>query len=211
MPLVIAERKLPISVVEPGMLLKITYTKLTGETNNYNIFVVNQNKANAKTNTRQLHAYVLDDIKESDFINIFVNMKSTLVIDSSNKELRTKDITDTEAYEAIYTIGRFKDRPYRTFNIEAVSNVNQMFIILPPQIDEIVKGLIFIDDKNSKRKLLTCIENEDIECMKEVKEIRAALLPEESEYKKSVDEESEREVKTSSKKRDFRQVFRNNK
>jgi hypothetical protein len=182
MALKIVERVAKLSTVEPGMLLRVQYS-----TGIYNIFVVNENRRNPSSGKFQLHGYKLPStITESDFVNIWVNMNSGLLVDSVNKEIRSEQMTDTEAYEMRYILRGVDERPYRTFNIEDIISITQLFIEMPELIDAIVEGNIVIKNKASKRQLLTCLQTEDDNCITQVPEIRERMV-------KSQDETAERE------------------
>lgn len=172
MALNIVERTAKLSTVRPGMLLRLQYT-----TGVYVIFVVNPNRPNAQTGKFQLHGYKLNaTTTESDLINILVNLNAGLVVDSVNKELRTTEITDTEAYEARYILRGVDSRPYRTFNIENVVSVTQLSFELPPILDTILRGNVVITSKSSKRQLLTCAQSGDDECIQNIPEIREQMI-----------------------------------
>jgi len=171
MALTLMERQIIPSLVKPGMLLRMMYT--TGE---YMVFVVNPNRMNTVTRTPQLHAYKLNGIlNESGFINILVELNAALVIDSVNKEITLEAMSDTAAYEARYVLRDTEDRPYRKFTITNITSIRQLFIELPTAVDSILDGTVTIMDKGAKRKLLTCAQSNDIECIKSIPEVKSRL------------------------------------
>jgi len=171
MALTLMERQIIPSLVKPGMLLRMMYT--TGE---YMVYVVNPNKLNTASRAPQLHAYKLSGIlNESGFINILVELNAALVIDSVNKEITLEEMSDTEAYEARYVLRDTEDRPYRKFTITNITSIRQLFIELPPAIDNLLDGTVTIMDKASKRKLLTCAQANDMDCIKSIPEVKSRL------------------------------------
>lgn len=206
MPLTLIERAITPTNTKSGMVITMSYGG-----KNYVAFVINPNKKNKYSGNAQLHAYTLGGINVSDFMNIMVNINAELIIDSANKEIRTENLSDSEAYEAKYVLRGADVRPYRTFNISEVGNTKQIYIELPSQIDNLISGELSISNKSSKRQLLTCAEKDDIECIKKIPEVKAILNVTTSYTEQDIlrQEAAEREKVEQTRKRPSQQVFRN--
>lgn len=209
MALEIVEKAIPISTVRPGMLISLTYSKVSGGGGNYFVFVINPNRLDIRTNTSQLHAYNFGGVvNESQFTNILVNLSAALIVDSVNKELRLEAISDTEAYEAQYLILSAGERPYKRFNLSGVGNVTQLSLVLPTILDDLVRGTLTITNQSSKRQLFTCLQKNDIEGLKEISEIKSALMKTRTQETAQQEEAAERESLRQTRKRSLTQVLR---
>jgi hypothetical protein len=209
MGLEVVERNIPLSNIRPGMLISLNYTKVAGGGGNYFVFVINPNLIDIRSSSPQLHAYNFGGaINESQFINILVNLSAALVVDTVNKELRLEAISDTEAYEAKYLILSTGERPYKRFNISGIGTATQFAVVLPEVLDEILSGTIKITNQSSKRKLFTSLQQNDIESLKEIPEIQAALLTPRTQETAQQEEEAERENVRQPRRRSLMQVLR---
>lgn len=209
MGLEIVEKSIPLSTVRPGMLISLTYSKVSGGGGNYFVFVINPNRVDIRTNTPQLHAYNFGGtVNESQFINILVNLSAGVVLDSVNKELRLEAVSDTEAYEAKYLILSTGDRPYKRFNLSGIGNLTQFSIVLPEVLDDLLRGSVVIANQSSKRQLFTCLQQNDIDGLKDIPEIKAALIQPRTEEKARQEEAAERENLRQTRKRSLVQVLR---
>lgn len=209
MALEIVEKNIPISTVRPGMLISLTYSKVSGGGGNYFVFVINPNRPDTRTKTPQLHAYNFGGVvNESQFINILVNLSAALIVDSVNKELRLEAISDTEAYEAKYVVLSAGERPYKRFNLSGIGNVTQFSLVLPDILDDLVRGTLTITNQSSKRQLFTCLQQNDIEGLKEIPEIKSVLLKPRTQETAQQEEAAERESLRQTRKRSLIQVLR---
>lgn len=206
MPLILVERPITPTNTRPGMIVTMAYNG-----KNYISFVINPNKKNKYSSNAQLHAYTLGGVNTSDFVNILINVNADLVIDSANKEIRTGDLSDSEAYEAKYVLRGADARPYRTFNVSDISNIKQIYVELPSSIDNLISGDLAISNKSSKRQLLACAEKNDIECIKQIPEVKAILNVTTSYTEQEIlrQEAAEREKLQQTRKRPVQQVLKN--
>lgn len=209
MGLEIVEKNIPISSIKPGMLINLRYSKTSGGGGGYFVFVINPNRTDLRTNTPQLHAYNFGGIvNESQFINILVNLSSAVVLDSVNKELRLEAISDTEAYEAKYLISSVAERPYKRFNIAGIGSTTQLLIELPSIVDAVINRNVVISNQASKRKLFTCLQEDDIDCIKDIPEVKSAVNIKKTDFETQQEEASERENLLQKRKRSLTQVLR---
>lgn len=209
MALEIVEKSIPISTVRPGMLVSLTYSKVSGGGGNYFVFVINPNRLDIRTNTPQLHAYNFGGVlNEPQFINILVNLSAGVILDSVNKELRLEAISDTEAYEAKYVVLSSGERPYKRFNLSGIGNITQFSLVLPAILDDLVRGTLTISNQSSKRQLFTSLQQNDIEGLKEIPEIKAALVKSRTQETAQQEEAAERESLRQTRKRSLTQVLK---
>lgn len=209
MGLEIVEKNIPTSNIKPGMLINLRYSKVAGGGGSYFVFVINPNKPDTRTNTPQLHAYNFGGVvNESQFINILVNLSSAVVLDPVNKELRLESVSDTEAYEAQYLVLSTSDKPYKRFNIGGIGSSTQLLIVLPPIVDSIISGNVVISNQASKRKLFACLQEEDIDCIKEIPEIASSIGKTKTQKEIEQEEASERENLLQTRKRSLTQILR---
>lgn len=209
MALEIVEKPIVVSGIKSGMLVNLSYTKVSGGAGNYFLFVINPSLPNSKTGSQQLHAYNFGGIiNESQFVNILVDLNAALVLDTVNKEMKLEALADTEAYEARYVIPTTDARPYRTFNIQNIGNATQLLIVLPEILDSILTGNVLISDRTSKRKLFDCLKNNDIDGIAEISEIKILLEKKKSDQERAQEEASEREDLRQRRRKTIGQILR---
>jgi hypothetical protein len=80
--------------------------------------------------------------------------------------------------------------------------------VLPEVLDEILSGTIKITNQSSKRKLFTSLQQNDIESLKEIPEIQAALLAPRTQETAQQEEAAERENVRQQRRRSLVQVLR---
>lgn len=209
MALEIVERPIAVSAIKSGMLINLSYTKVGGGGGNYFLFVINPSRTNTKTGSQQLHAYNFGGIiNESQFVNILVDLNAAVILDTVNKELKLETLADTEAYEAKYVIPTTDARPYRIFNIPNIGSVTQLMIVLPEVLDSILTGNVSISDRVSKRKLFDLLQENNVEGIKELTEIKTLLGKTKSEQERLQEEASEREDLRQRRRKTIGQILR---
>jgi hypothetical protein len=117
-----------ISNVEPGMMIQFNYKKLSGETNEYVVLVIDPNRENEHASQPQLHGYLLRDFSDKELVDFFSSLDTEAKIDPKSKTPVIKDINNDEMYSKFATSKYVSNRPYRTFNLTGISKVRQILV-----------------------------------------------------------------------------------
>ena len=130
---ILSERRfISLKNVRPGMIVQFRYTKLSGEADNYVILVIDPDRTNEHARGPQLHGYDIRDMTDEELFNFLANLRKTIRLDPEfRNQSIVEDIDSDDAYEA-YMSSRYKDtRKYRTFNLNAISQLRQVLVSSP--------------------------------------------------------------------------------
>jgi hypothetical protein len=123
-------RFINLDKVESGMMLQFNYTKLSGESSQYTVLVIDPNRKNQRASEPQLHGFIIEDFSDEELIQFIVSFRTTTNI--GDYENRSKAIV--EQLDSNVAYDRFKNskyadgRPYRTFNRSKIYQLRQILV-----------------------------------------------------------------------------------
>lgn len=132
MALLSERRYISQTSIQSGMIVQFNYTKLNGDSNQYTVLVIDPNRTNKHASQPQLHGYNLEDMSDEEIINLAGVFKKTININPETRnEPLVEELNSSDAYENFSNSVFYDDRKYRTFNINAMSQVRQVLISSP--------------------------------------------------------------------------------
>ena len=125
-------RFIGISSVTSGMIVQFSYTKLSGESNQYVVLVVDPSRKNDHAREPQLHGYTVDELSDDDLLSFATTFRTRLNFDlSQRRKALVSDLDTQEAYETFRSSQFSQGRPYRTFNLSKITQLRQVLIGSP--------------------------------------------------------------------------------
>jgi len=61
-------RFINLDKVESGMMLQFNYTKLSGESSQYTVLVIDPNRKNQRASEPQLHGFIIEDFSDEELL-----------------------------------------------------------------------------------------------------------------------------------------------
>lgn len=156
----IIEKNINVSDVEPGMFIKLDYTKSDGSSGEYSVLVVDPNRTNERASTPQLHGYNLDGVIDEVVVEFLFGLNYPIEIDIYDSEIKLPVLTASDAYDMLGEITTI-DRPYRIFNISGISSVKRVTIELPSEVKQFVSKNFLVISDDDKTELLEALIEED--------------------------------------------------
>jgi hypothetical protein len=111
------------------MIVDVDYKKLSGETETYQVLVIDPNKLNEHTGNSQLHGVLVDDLHDNSLIELTIKM-GKFYYDPSNRRNPLTDLKTDDAYEKFKEHYGGKVR-YRTFLIDNITSARQRLVGMP--------------------------------------------------------------------------------
>jgi len=122
-------RYVNLNDIESGMMIEFSYTKKSGDTNSYIVLVIDPNKPNKYTAESQLHGFVIDELSDMELIEFFSSFNKTLKFDYENRRASIIEGLNTDdAYSTFASSKYVKNRSYRTFNVNNMSQIRQVLL-----------------------------------------------------------------------------------
>lgn len=125
-----SERKsINLTDVKSGMMVQFDYVKQSGETGQYVVLVVDPNRKNARATQPQLHGFIIDQLTDEQLLEFFSSFRKNIKIDYEDRRASIiEGLNSEEAYETFKASNYVKDRTYRTFNLNSISNLRQILL-----------------------------------------------------------------------------------
>jgi hypothetical protein len=117
------------SKITTGMMIDFTYLTLEGESDRYQVMVIDPAKPHPKTNNIQLHGILLgDDVSDDEIIRMLLAMDDYVrPIEEVSWQPLAKLDTDT-AYEKFKQFIPNPKEKYRTFLVDKMDNIRQISV-----------------------------------------------------------------------------------
>lgn len=129
MPIRSERRYVGLGDIESGMMIEFSYTKKSGDTNSYIVLVIDPSRPNKYTSESQLHGFVIDKLSDMELIEFFSSFNKTLKFDYEDRRASVIEGLNTdEAYSTFASSKYVKNRSYRTFNLNSMSQIRQVLL-----------------------------------------------------------------------------------
>lgn len=122
-------RYISLGDIQSGMMIQFNYTKQSGDNDQYMVLVVDKDKKNKYTNEPQLHGFVIDDLSDSQLVEFFSSFSKTINLDYTDRRASVVEgLNTSEAYNAFKSSKYVKNRSYRTFNLNKMTQIRQVLV-----------------------------------------------------------------------------------
>ena len=122
-------RFININDIESGMMIQFTYKKLSGETQEYVVLVIDPDRQNEHASQPQLHGYVLKDFSDKELVEFFSAFDTEVNLNPrNNKKPVIKELNNDAAYAKFAASKYVSNRAYRTFNLSNISRTRQILV-----------------------------------------------------------------------------------
>lgn len=117
------------SDLKPGIMIEFNYTKADGSANKYQALVIDPNRKNEHAREPQLHAVLIEDMDDSQLLQLFSIFRKPINFDPDNREGSVvESLNDDDAYGEFVGSRYAQTRKYRTFNLSGISQLRQILL-----------------------------------------------------------------------------------
>lgn len=122
-------RYIKLDDVKPGMMVEFFYKKVSGDSSNYIVLVVDPNRTNDRATQPQLHGFVIDKLSDRELVEFFMSFRKTTKFDYDDRRASVvEELNTDEAYATFASSKYVTDRKYRTFNRTGISQLRQILL-----------------------------------------------------------------------------------
>lgn len=117
--------------IKSGMMLEFSYTKENGDTNSYEVIVIDPKKS--MDNKLYLHAILLENMSDEEIIRIAIEFGGTVNFDPDERTAPLTNLQSDQAYNRYKTSTTKNKRVYRTFLLNRISGTPRQILIGRPE------------------------------------------------------------------------------
>lgn len=122
-------RFIALRELKSGMMVQFSYTKKTGEVQDYTALVIDPDRTNDHALEPQLHAYLIQDFSDLELVQFISSFGMSVNLDYENrKQSIVENLNSPEAYKQFASSRFVTNRAYRTFNLSKISKLRQILV-----------------------------------------------------------------------------------
>jgi hypothetical protein len=115
--------------ITTGMLLEFSYIKdKDKKPANYMVLVIDPEKLHDSTDNAHLHGILIKDLSDLEIVRISTEIGQEFNYNPDERRVPITMLQSDEAYARYRTSSIKKDRLYRTFLVDSITNVRQILI-----------------------------------------------------------------------------------